>query len=95
MYCLVPEKQLRLFIPLIFSGGIWSACGRLLSTPRVFPAGTIGDAFFESINIGFKIFFIESGNLWENGYYLSFNCMVRDELLNWKVFYSLKKEDLK
>jgi hypothetical protein len=25
MYCLVPEKTLRLFIPLIFSGGIWSA----------------------------------------------------------------------
>jgi hypothetical protein len=24
MYCLVPEKPLRLFIPLIFSGGIWN-----------------------------------------------------------------------
>ena len=24
LYCLVPEKPLRLFIPLIFSGGIWN-----------------------------------------------------------------------
>jgi len=63
MYCLVSEKSLRLFIPLIFSGGIWNF---LLSTPRAFPAGTIGDTFFESINIGFQIFFIESGNLLEN-----------------------------
>jgi hypothetical protein len=30
MYCLIPEKPLRLFIPLIFSGGIWNF---LLSTP--------------------------------------------------------------
>jgi len=49
MYCLVPEKPLRLFIPLIFSGGIWSACGGLLSTPRAFPTGTIGDTFYEFI----------------------------------------------
>jgi len=51
MYCLVPEKPLRLFIPLIFSGGIWSVCGELLSTPRAFPAGTIGVAFYETVNI--------------------------------------------
>jgi hypothetical protein len=44
MYCLVSEKPLRLFIPLIFSGGIWNF---LLSTPRAFPAGTIGDTFYE------------------------------------------------
>jgi len=49
MYCLVPEKPARLFIPLIFSGGIWSACGGLLSPPRAFPAGTIGDTCYESI----------------------------------------------
>jgi hypothetical protein len=49
MYCLVSEKSLRLFIPLIFSGGIWSACGGLLSTPRAFPAGTIDDTFYETI----------------------------------------------
>ena len=49
MYCTVPEKPLRLFIPLIISGGIWSACGGLLSTPRVFPAGTIGDIFYETV----------------------------------------------
>jgi len=51
MYCLAPEKPLRLFILLIFSGGIWSACGGLLSTPRAFPAGTIGITFYEFINI--------------------------------------------
>ncbi|MDX2441708.1 MAG: hypothetical protein QNK40_14305, partial [Desulfobacterales bacterium] len=33
------------FIPLIFSGGIWNF---LLSTPRSFPAGTIGDTFYET-----------------------------------------------
>jgi len=46
MYCLVPEKPLRLFIPLIFNGGIWNF---LLSTPRAFPAGTIGDTFYETV----------------------------------------------
>jgi len=35
------------FIPLIISGGIWNF---LLSTPRAFPAGTIRDTFYESIN---------------------------------------------
>ncbi|MCP4372616.1 MAG: hypothetical protein GY797_31585 [Deltaproteobacteria bacterium] len=50
MYCLVPEKPLRLFIPLLFSGGIWAACGGLLSTPRSFPAGTIGDTFYETVS---------------------------------------------
>jgi len=29
MYCLLPEKPLRLFIPLIISGGIWSAADYL------------------------------------------------------------------
>ncbi len=47
MYSLVPEKPLRLFIPLIFSGGIWNF---LLSTPRAFPAGTIGVFFTISSN---------------------------------------------
>jgi len=42
MYCLVSEKPLRLFIPLIFSGGIWSACGEYLA---------ISDIFYESIII--------------------------------------------
>ncbi|OQY11450.1 MAG: mannose-6-phosphate isomerase, class I [Desulfobacteraceae bacterium 4572_187] len=50
MYCLIHEKPLCLFIPLIFSGGIWSACGGLLSTPRAFPAGTIGVTFYKTIN---------------------------------------------
>jgi hypothetical protein len=41
MYCLVSEKPLRLFIPLIFSGGIWSAAdylapqGHFLRAPSV------------------------------------------------------------
>jgi hypothetical protein len=51
MYCLVSEKPLRLFIPLIFSGGIWNF---LLSTPRAFPAGTIGaysKTFYETIKV--------------------------------------------
>jgi len=48
LYCLVSEKPLRLFIPLIFSGGIWNF---LLSTPRAFPAGTIGDTFYEFIRL--------------------------------------------
>jgi len=51
MYGLVSKKPLHLFIPLIFSGGIWSACGGLLSTPRAFPSGTIGDAFYETISL--------------------------------------------
>jgi hypothetical protein len=49
MRCLVPEKPLRLFILLIFSGGIWNF---LLSTPRAFPAGTIGETFYDAINFG-------------------------------------------
>jgi hypothetical protein len=41
MYCLVPEKPLRLVYGII--------CGGLLSTPRAFPAGTIGGTFFERV----------------------------------------------
>jgi len=52
MYCLVSEKPLRLFIPLIFSGGIWDF---LLSTPRAFPAGTIDDIFYETVKIRYII----------------------------------------
>jgi len=44
MYCLVPEKPLRLFIPLIFSGGIWNF---LLSHPAL-----IQRLFFKFINFG-------------------------------------------
>jgi len=55
MYCLASEKPLRLFIPLIFSGGIWSARGGLFSTPRAFPTGTISDTFYETfLVLGFK-----------------------------------------
>jgi hypothetical protein len=43
LYCLVPEKPLRLVYGTFYLA--------------------IGYIFFESINIGFKIFFIESGNL--------------------------------
>jgi putative transposase len=36
-----------------------------------------------------KTLFIEPGSLWENGYIESFNGMLRDELLNGKVFDTL------
>jgi len=52
--CELQSKPLHLFIPMIYSGGIWSACGGLLSTPRAFPTGTIGDTFYETITIIFK-----------------------------------------
>ena len=35
--------------------------------------------------------FIEPGSPWENGYNESFNGKLRDELLNGKIFYTLKE----
>ena len=61
MYCPVSEKPLRLFIPLIFSGGCWNF---LLSIPRAFPVGTIGDTFYKTVNVAFTTL-IYSGN-WLN-----------------------------
>jgi transposase InsO family protein len=37
-----------------------------------------------------KTAYIESGSPWENGYCESFNGRMRDELLNGKIFYSLR-----
>ena len=39
--------------------------------------------------IGVKTLYIEPGSPWENGYIESLNGKLRDELLNWEVFYSL------
>ena len=36
-----------------------------------------------------KTLFIEPGSPWENGYNESFNCKLRDELLNREIFYTL------
>ena len=39
--------------------------------------------------VGVKTLFIEPGSPWENGYVESFNCNLRDELLDREVFDSL------
>ena len=41
--------------------------------------------------IGANTLYIEPGSPWENGYCESFNGKLRDELLNGKIFYSLKE----
>ena len=41
--------------------------------------------------VGVKTLFIELGSPWENGYNESFNSKQRDELLNRKIFYSLRE----
>jgi len=41
-----------------------------------------------------KPLFIEPGSPWENGYIESFNGKMRDELLNGKIFYSLKEAQI-
>ena len=41
--------------------------------------------------IGVTTLFIEPGSPWENGYNESFNGKLRDELLNGKIFYTLKE----
>jgi transposase InsO family protein len=38
--------------------------------------------------------FIEPGSPWENGYIESFNCKMRDELLNGEIFYSLQEAQI-
>lgn len=41
--------------------------------------------------VGAKTAFIEPGSPWENGYVESFNARFRAELLNTKIFYSLRE----
>jgi len=41
--------------------------------------------------VGVKTAIIEPGSPWGNGYNESFNGKLRDELLNWEVFYNLKE----
>jgi len=42
-------------------------------------------------NVGSKMLYIEPGSPWENGYCVSFNGKLRDELLNGEIFCSLKE----
>jgi len=44
--------------------------------------------------VGAKTAYIEPGSPWENGYCESFNARFRDELLNGKLFYSLKEAQI-
>jgi len=57
MYAIISEKPLRLFIPLIFSGGIWNfILSHLKRTPILFTkASTLGLTQFYHW-VGFKIF---------------------------------------
>lgn len=41
--------------------------------------------------LGVGTLFIELGSSWENGYCESFNGKLRDELLDWEVFHSLRE----
>lgn len=45
--------------------------------------------WFEKLEL--KPLFITPGSPWENGYIESFNGKLRDELLNYEIFYSLKE----
>jgi len=44
--------------------------------------------------VGAKTAYIEPGSPWENGYVESFNARLRDELLNGKIFYSLREAQI-
>jgi putative transposase len=44
--------------------------------------------------VGAKSAYIEPGSPWENGYCESFNGKLRDELLNGKIFYTLKEAQI-
>ena len=41
--------------------------------------------------VGAKTAYIAPGSPWENGYVESFNALLRDELLNGEIFYSLRE----
>lgn len=41
--------------------------------------------------MGAKAAYIMPGSPWENGYCESFDCKLRDELLNGEIFYTLKE----
>jgi transposase InsO family protein len=42
--------------------------------------------------VGVKTLYIEPSSPWENSYNESFNCKLRDELLNAEIFYTLSAE---
>ena len=41
--------------------------------------------------VGARTAYIAPGSPWENGYVMNFNARLRDELLNGKIFYTLKE----
>jgi putative transposase len=45
-------------------------------------------------SLGAKTLYIEPGSPWENDYCESFNCKLRDELLNGEIFYSFKEAQI-
>ena len=44
--------------------------------------------------VGAETAYIEPGSPWENGYCESFNARFRDELLNGKIFYTLREAQI-
>lgn len=44
--------------------------------------------------LGVTTLFIEPGSPWENGYNEMFNGKLRDELLDWEIFYSLREAEV-
>ena len=44
--------------------------------------------------VGAKTLYIEPGSPWENGYNESFNGKLRDECLNYEIFYRLKEAQI-
>ncbi len=77
-----------------------STCFRTYSACAVCPvisARTNGPEFIAKAvqdwiaAVGPTTAYIELGSPWENGYCVSFNAKLRDELLNGEVFYTLKE----
>ncbi len=44
--------------------------------------------------VGAKTAYIEPGSPWENGYVESFSARLRDERLNWEIFYTLREAQI-
>ena len=49
---------------------------------------------FRITAVGAKTAYIMPGSPWETGYIESFNAMLRDELLNGEIFYSLREAQI-
>ena len=48
--------------------------------------------WLDTLDVG--TLFIEPGSPWENGYNESFNGKLRDKLLNYEIFYTLKEANI-